>query len=520
MLTRQRLLALAATAAALALAACGGDDSSSVAEDDPASLAPADAPIYVQATLRPKGKLKSDVEALASTISGLSDPAGRLIEEIDKGIGTESAQLRDPDFNFADDIEPWLGERVGFFAEGFSEDPGAAIVQTTDVAAAQQAAEDGSDRSAEQRTYEGVDYFYDSEDDEATGVVEDFLVFGDEPAFKQVVDVSEGGDSLGEKSEFTDALDQAPEGSLLDAYASLEKIAGELRRESGGNPQAVEAALGDTAGKSVIASLVPAADSLEIDIGTDAEVGAQLADLSSLIETFPADSFVALGIPNLGEIVDRSIDQLEDSGIQGLNRESIDQQLSQAGLSIDEVTRALGDLGIFAGGTDEASVQGAAVIASDDPDAAQNLISKLTAVTGLAQLSGDPSIQPAPVGNGISITDPAELGRQPLIVTTEGDRIAIGYGEEATRQALDQGAGATLGSDPTYQQAIKALGGDGVSGYVSMPDVFRLAESLGALADPDYQQAKPYLDTLSYAVFGGGEQGDFQNSKIVVGVQD
>ncbi len=52
-----------------------------------------------------------------------------------------------------------------------------------------------------------------------------------------------------------------------------------------------------------------------------------------------------------------------------------------------------------------------------------------------------------------------------------------------------------------------------------MPSIFRLADSLGATADPDYQQAKPYLDTLSYAVIGSGEQGDFQNSKIIVGAE-
>ncbi len=63
------------------------------------------------------------------------------------------------------------------------------------------------------------------------------------------------------------------------------------------------------------------------------------------------------------------------------------------------MTRALGDLGVFASGTDEATLQGAAVIASEDPGG-ENLISKLTAVTGLAQLSGDSNIDPAPVATG------------------------------------------------------------------------------------------------------------------------
>ena len=513
------MLAIAATAAAaLAIGACGGGDDGGVEDTDPASLAPADAPIYVQVTLRPEGKLKTDVEALASTVSGLDDPTGRLIELFDEETADENP-TQDPGFNFSEDVEPWLGGRVGVFAQGFSEDPGALIAQTTDVAAARKAVEGGSARTDEERTYEGADYFFDADDEEAVGVVGEFFVLGDLEAFKRTVDVSEGEDSLGDQSEFTDAMDEAPSGSLVDAYASLERIAEEVRKEDPENAETVEASLGEISGKSVIASLVPAADSLELDIATDADPGYQLTDLSGLIESFPADTFAAFGIPDLGQIVDRTIDQLEQAGIEGIDREAIDGQLSQAGLSLDEVTGALGDLGIFATGTDEASLQGAGVIVSDDPEAAQNLISKLTAITGLAQLSGSPNIRPAPIGNGISITDPEELGPQPLIVTTEGDRIAIGYGAEATEQALAKGAGTTLGDDPTYQQAVKALGGDDLSGYVSMPGVLRLAESLGAIADPDYQQAKPYLDRLGYAIFGSGELGDFQNSKIIVGVK-
>lgn len=518
MLTGKRTLAcIAAAAAALALAACGSDEGGAE-DDDPASLAPADAPIYAQATLRPNGKLKSDVESLASAVSGLDDPTGRLIGLLEEGANQEPT-LSGKRISFEQDIEPWLGEQAGLFAKGFSEDPGAGIVQVTDPEAARQFIDDAKQEGDEDATYKGTDYLLDGDDETAVAVVGDFLVVGDEPAFKEVVDVSEGEDSLGDQSEFTDALEEASSGSLVDAYVSLEQIADELREESPGNAKAVETSLGDISGKSVIASLVPAADSLELDLATNADPAFELTDLSGLIETLPADSFVALGIPDLGGIVDRTIDQLEKSGVEGISREAIEQQLSQTGLSLDDITSALGDLGIFATGTDEASLQGAAVIDSKDPEAAQNLISKLTAITGLAQLSGASNIGPAPVGNGISITDREELGAQPLIVTTDGDRIAIGYGEEATKQALSKGGGATLDSDPTYQQAVKALDGDDLSGYVSLAGVFSLAESLGATADPDYQQAKPYLDSLSYAVFGGGEAGDFQNSKIIVGVK-
>jgi hypothetical protein len=516
-LTRLRILALAATATtAVALAACGGDDSGTT-DDDPASLVPADAVVYGQATVRPQGKLKSDVETLASRVSGIDDPAGRLIGLLEESANEEPT-ASGKQISFERDIDPWLGDEIGVFAKGFSEDPGAAIVQVTDPEAARQFIDDVRQEGDRDATYKGTDYLLDGDDETAASVVGDFLVAGDVPAFEQVVDVSEGDDSLGDQSDFTDALDQAPEGSIADGWASLERIAAEVREEDPSNAQALDASLGDVSGKSVIASVVPSADSLELDFATDADASFQPSDVSGLLESFPADSFAAFGIADLGGIVDRAIDQLESSNIPGFSREAIDEQLSQAGLSLEDVTSALGDLGVFATGNTEASLQGAAVIASKDPEAARNLISKLTAITGLAQLSGASNIRPAPIGKGISITDAAELGRQPLIVTTEGDRIAIGYGEETTRQALS-GDGTTLSGDSNYRDAVKALGGDDLSGYVSLPAVFSLAESLGAINDPDYQQAKPYLDSLGYAVIGSGGEGDFKNSKIIVGVQ-
>jgi hypothetical protein len=234
-----------------------------------------------------------------------------------------------------------------------------------------------------------------------------------------------------------------------------------------------------------------------------------------LVGSFPADSFAAVGIPDLGSQVERTIEQLEESGVEGVTREAIDRQLAEAGLNLDDLTSALGDLGIFAQGTDQPSLQGAGVITSDDSAAVEKLLKQLTA---LISLSGQPGVSEAPVGTGFSLRDPNELGRQPLIVTTESGRIVIGYGKRATDRALETRS-PTLAENPTFRQAVGALGGDGVSGYVALPAVFRLADSLGAVADPGYQQARPYLERLSYLIFGSGEQGDFSTSKVIVGVR-
>lgn len=522
MLTRARALVLAfALVVAFGISACGGGGGggSDLAADDPATLAPADAPLYVQATLRPKGKAKADVESLAKTVSGFDDPVGQLISELDKSFNNET-YLSGKRVSFANDIDPWLGSKAGLFVESFGDDPPVAgIVQTTDTKATQQFIDDTKQKGDRYASYKGVKYGVDGDDGTAYGVVDDFLVVGDVPAFKNAVDVSKGGDSLADQSKFTDALNEAPSGSLADLYLDVEGADKAIRAKDPSSARGFEASVGDTTGKNALLSLVPTADSLELDASTNAQQNVTAGDLSSLIETFPADSFATIGLSDLGETINRVIDQLDKAGVPGVSRATIEQQLSQAGLSLDDLTGALGDLGVFVTGQDRASLQAAAVITTKDPKAAEKLISKLTAITGLAQLSGQSGIEPAPVGQGISIRDPQELGPQPLIVTTEGDRIAIGYGEQATKQALAKDAGSTLADDSSYKEAVSALGGNSVSGYVALPGVFKLADALGSLRDPNYQQARPYLQHLSYLVFGSGKQGDVSTAKAVVGVR-
>jgi len=514
MLSRARVLVLLlAAAAALAISACGGGGGE-VSSDDPASLAPADAPIYVQGTIRPHGATKTNVEALASTISGFGDPTAQLTALLDRSLN-DTPNLSGKHLSFAKDIDPWLGDRAGVFVEGLSGNPPAAgIVQSTDTRATKQFIDDTKQKGDKDRSYKGVDYLVDGTDGTAAGVVGDFLVVGNEQAFKDAVDVSKGGDSLGDQSDFTNAVDQAPSGSLADVYVGLQQVSDTLRAQDPANAKSLEASIGDTSGKTVLGSLVPAKDSLELDLATNANQNFQLSDLSKLIETFPSDSFVAVGIPNLGATVSKTIDQLEKAGVSGISKAAIDQQLSSAGLSLDDITSALGDLGVFVEGTDKASLQGAGVITSHSSSNVKNLIGILSS---LATASGQPGISRAQVGNGFRVTDPQQIGRQSLTVTSSGAKIVIGYGDQATKQALSSGGG-TLADDPTYKQAVAALGGNGLSGFVSLAKVFQLADALGAIRDPGYQQARPYLNRLSYAAIGSGKSGDFSTSKVIVGV--
>jgi hypothetical protein len=516
MMSRLRALIYVNLAAVvLAVSGCGGGGGG-LGSDDPASLAPADSPIYIQGVLRPRGRLKAKVESLASTITRLDDPTAKLIDLVDQGL-RESHPLSGKRLTFAKDVEPWLGQRAGIFVRDFADRTSAAgIVQTTDPQAARRFLDDSEEKGDKESSYRSVHYLIDGGDGTAAGLVGKFMVIGTQKGFKAAVDVSKGDeDPLGEEGRLTDTLDEASSGSLVDAYFDLERVTDAIRANNRQGAQGLEGAIGDTSGKTALASLVPSSDSAELDISTNASRNVQFADLSSLIESLPADSFATIGVSDLGGRIERAINQLEGTGIAGIGRTAIDQQLAVAGLNLDDITSALGDLAVFAKGADKGSLQGAGVITTDDPAAARKLVNRLTE---LALRSGQSGISRASVGTGFSVRD-ADLGRQPLTITTDGKRIAIGYGKQATEQALSAAGGRTLADDPTYKQAVDALGGGGIFGYVSLPKVFQLADALGAIRDPGYQQVRPYLHRLSYAVLGSGEQGDRSTSKIIVGVR-
>ena len=115
------------------------------------------------------------------------------------------AELRPLEINFEDDIEPWLGDQIGFFL--MPQQPGdqasaAALVATTDEDAAAEtlekifAAQEES-TEFEEREYEGVEYQAAVGPDVveppgAYGFVENFLVVGTEDALKASVERPKG----------------------------------------------------------------------------------------------------------------------------------------------------------------------------------------------------------------------------------------------------------------------------------------------------------------------------------------
>src|SRR5919197_2762030 len=105
-LARAVVLTLLCLLAAAFAAGCGSS-SGAGGDDDPAAVVPASAPLYAEATVRPEGKLRDDAEAALRKILKTNDPGAKITSAL------QDASKKEGDLSFKDDIDPWLGNRIG-----------------------------------------------------------------------------------------------------------------------------------------------------------------------------------------------------------------------------------------------------------------------------------------------------------------------------------------------------------------------------------------------------------------------
>jgi Protein of unknown function (DUF3352) len=505
------LLACVAVPAAI-LAGCGGDDGGGDVDAGPAAAVPASAPIYVDATVKPTGAAAADAKAALSKVLDTNDPGAKIVSLIDQEGQQQSPNER---FTYAADIEPWLGEKAGFFFTSFAGDgTGAAVVETTDPARALESARKSESGATQTSEHGGTTVYTNPSDGDSFASVGEFLLFGDTEAVNAAIDAN-GGDSLADSGDFTDAIGDLPDDRLGTFYTVPRNLLDAIGPDE--IDQSSRALFAKSAGealdKPVSGALTASADSFDLEFIGGNE-GVETPE-SALIGEVPADSWLALGLGNLGEIASRTIDQLKEQGVPNL-----EQGLSQAeqftGASIDQLTDALGDAVIYVRGTTERTLNGALVIQTNDPDLTGRLLGQ---VQSLGQLGGRGTVRPLQLGGGgtgFQINDPTEFP-QPVEIAQQGDKLVIGYGANSAAQSL--APSQTLSAAPTFSTAKGQIGDLGTDLFLDFPSVFRLAEAEGAKSDPGFLEAKPYIDALTYLVTGSGSKGDQAEVRAVVGLK-
>lgn len=515
MKTRLVPTAFLALLAGLLLAACGGGGGGA----DPASVAPAGSPLYVEAAVHPEGELKTNVEALAEKIADVENLGELIVSELEQSADDSGEEL-----DFATEVEPWLGEHGGLFFESYDGNDFSGYglaVQTSDTGASEEfidkhAGDEGE--PAEDGSFEGVDFKVDPGDGTTVGVVDDlFLLAEDEATFKHAVEAA-NGDSLADEESFSTAMEAASEKSLADVYIDvgglLEQAGGEIDAETN---QLLESAGIDPEDATAVASLVPGSDQIAIDFTTN--VGeSEPGDASKLLETLPGGSFAAFSTANVGKQIAEGIKALDEQGVPGeLEPGELNAALGALGIDLEKVAKSLKEVAIFAQGNTEKNLTGALVFTASGSEAKQLVaqigkLLRLSNTPGVTVLSGKAS--------GFSISSP-DLGSKPLVVATEGERIAISYGLAASAAALSAGEGSSLGGDPAFKEAKEALGDTPISGFVDGPAALALVQNLiPADEEEEFEEARPYLEKIAFAAAGAGNDGDLTTSKVIVGLTE
>jgi hypothetical protein len=495
---------------------CGGGDSSSSSTDvGPAAAVPANAALYIEGNVKPTGQAQTDVNQALGKVLNTPDPGGKIVSLIEKQSKSDGHPI-----NYQSDVAPWLGQDVGFFFTDLTGNAqkGAAVIETTNPAAALAFARKASGTTATSpapATYNGASYQSDpTQQGQVFGTVGDLLVTGDLEGFKAAVDAQKG-DSLGDDNDFKDSLDQLPSDRLGTLYTVPKTLLTSLGPEQfDANSQALlQKSAGESLDKPVAGALTASANSFDLNfIGGDN--GVETPE-SSLVGDVPGDSWLALGLGNLGDTAKRTIEQLKDSGIpnfaQGL------AQVEQAtGASVDQLTGALGDAAVYVRGRTEPTLNGALIIQTKDPQLTSRLLSQLQTLVQLGSGGGVKPLKLSGGGTGFQINDPSQAP-QPVEFAQQGDKFVIGYGANSVQQTL--APAQKLSDSPTFSFARSQVSDLGTDFFLDLPTVFRLAESQGAKSDPGYAQAKPYIDALSYLVTGSGTKGDQAELKAVVGLK-
>jgi hypothetical protein len=519
-MTGTRLLP-ALVAATIAIAGCGGSDDSS---SDPAAFASPGSLIYAEGDLRPSGELKANADAVASTVAGVESLGDLIVSELES-----SARDDGEPFDFAAEVEPWLGERAGVAFRTLDEngDPSDPVIaiETTDAAATREFIDDQAAQgvdSHEDGSYEGVEFKVGGPDRNGVGVIDDFLVIAEgEAGFKAAVDAARG-DSLADEARFDDAISAASDGSLADVYVDVGGVLEASEDEIDPQARGVLRSAGvDPSEATAVASVIPGSDQIQVDLSSDS--GGEeppSGDASELLGSMPAGSFAAVGFSGFGEQLAEAVDELDKSGIPGeVPPNQLKSSLRAVGIDLDKVAASLEDAAVFARGDSEASLGGALVLTSASKEAAKAVADLGTLLRG----SGTPGVT-AVAGNGasgFSVRSP-ELGDKPLVVVAKGDRLAVGYSLLPALDGLSSESGRTLSDEAGYRAAVSALGGAPISAFVDGPGALRLAEAMVPPSDDDFQdlqEAKPYLKHVEYVAMGTGDDDEVATATLIVGLK-
>jgi len=517
-----RLLRPSATVfVALALASCGGSSGGSTTppQADPATVVPATAPLYIGVTAHPGGALARQALAAAQAFTGRATPFA--------GIEAMITTLAGAQVNYARDVAPWLGERVGAYfvslPNGLSlhGGSGAAIADVGDHGKAESAISRlNTSTGARPADYRGVSLHLTPAGTEY-GFVGPFLVVGSPDAVHSVIDTQDGGTPLSDASSFQQARAAAAPDTVAELHAASARFA--VAVPAGGSAGSLltlaRALLASSSISAVDATLaVPSSATLALSARLTGGAPAPSAGptAAQVFDALPGDSWLAVGTGTLGASLERLLATLPGDTALGTSTlvKLLDALRTLDGGARHQLAWA-GPTGVFAAGAGLLDLTAGVVIHTRDDAQARAAVLPLAA-----------SVAPDSTPTQLSVPGADAAVAVPLhglpinvdIVHVPG-KVVIGLGDSSVDAALHPSS--TLGSSSIGQAAQRTLGaGVQPSLLVDFPTLTSVIDAVGGLTSGSLLGTLPaFTSRLSDVVAGTVGSGSTRTVRVVLTLQ-
>lgn len=516
---RIALILAALVAAAILVAGCGGSSGGGSGEE-PASLAPSNAPVYLEVDLGAEGNQSEEFNELTQTVLGIDNVGEFVAEQLEQqALGSEQH------FDYEKEVEPWLGEKAGMYLadyDGNNFRGYGVIFGTTNAGEAEEFVEKRVKENEEETgpgEFEGVKYYVENGGDTTLGVIGDYLVFAKTTHdFEAMVKSSDGGENLTESAKYTKAMETATDEGLGSVYVDIGGLIEEAKGTIDAETEAGLALLGlEPREATAVATLVPHSEQVELDLSTNVTRAAESGgDASAQLEALPATAVLAFAEPDFGKAFGEGLHEFSERGIPGqFEPGELEGVFEALGINFKSLATSLGGIAGFVEGSTRRNLGGAVMVETSGAAEAKGLVAKIGLVlrasgnVGVTAISGELS--------GFSVRTPKL--EQPVIVASVGEKIVIAYGAKAAAQALRKQA-KTLGTTADFEAAKAALGSSPINVFIDGGPALKLVDTLIPIDKREsFDGAKPYLRKIAYAALGSEAKDGVTSAKLIIGVQ-
>ncbi|MET7284136.1 DUF3352 domain-containing protein [Kribbella sp. NPDC005582] len=370
-------------------------------------------------------------------LTGDKDDLRQKLFEAIKASGDDDLK----DVDYARDVEPWLGDRVGIAAlpatDAKKKEPSLVFaLQVKDEKKAAREMEKGPKES----------------DDPAYAFADGYMVLAETKPELDAAMAAAKTSPLAENSQYKADLDKLGEpgfATLWADFAGMAKALGEV----------APAKIDPIGNGSVAAALRFDAQYVELKgfVRSDQEIVAKAADASELVTKLPDTTAAAISVSGVDSSIDTVWKNLEKSGEFG---EIVQGIAEQTGLKLpDDLKTLLGKNLSLVVDKDASAGPKIAARLETDPAKAEPVITKLTTLLR----------QQTPV-------------QVPIETAKDGDTLVVSTDKEYAAKVL---GGGNLGASDSFKQALPDVKGATGIAYVDFDGVTSVMEAMGEKSNAD-----------------------------------